>query len=260
MSKILVFYRSCDVNANGKVRPNWFSKEGCFKTLMETKDDQCEIHVLFDETNTTKTMKDLEAQFPDVDSITFITGGSDGKSLEASIQYILAKHERNEIHDNDIMYLLEDDYMHKEGWPSIIREGCNVVGASFITLYDHSDKYDVRMYPSLDSKIFVTKSCHWRTTPSTTNTYALRFKVFKATLEEHKEFVKNRTGSQLDHEKFMFLASKGYNVISSIPGYSTHCELQFLSPLWRKTSVQLQQLDSGVQFKQVKEKRDERLL
>ena len=39
--------------------------------------------------------------------------------------------------------------------------------------YDHLDKYKLPQYKELKSQIFVTKSCHWRTVPSTTFTFGV---------------------------------------------------------------------------------------
>ncbi|MGE5196456.1 MAG: hypothetical protein ACM3JI_03900 [Anaerolineae bacterium] len=128
-----------------------------------------------------------------------------------------------------ILYFLEDDYLHKEGWVDILIEGFTIEKADYITLYDHKDKYDDSNYEMLRSKIFQTNSCHWRTTPSTTNTFATRFKTLQEDLDIHREFSSKRTISS-DHEKFCKLAEKGRVLVSSIPGFATHAEPKFASP------------------------------
>ena len=41
--------------------------------------------------------------------------------------------------DNDIVYFVEDDYLHLEGSEQLIEEG--IERADYVSLYDHPDKY-----------------------------------------------------------------------------------------------------------------------
>ena len=84
--------------------------------------------------------------------------------------------------DNDIIYLVEDDYIHKPGSKEILLEGLEF--AEFVSLYDHSDKYIKNgPNPFIDggeySKVMLSKSTHWRTTNSTTMTFATKVKYLK---------------------------------------------------------------------------------
>jgi hypothetical protein len=109
--------------------------------------------------------------------------------------------------------------------------------ADYVTLYDHKDKYFFPMYHSLQSRIFHTKSCHWRTTPSMTQTFAVRWKTLMEDLSIHRKFSKSRQISQ-DHLKFLALSRQGRTLISSLPGFSTHAELEFASPCFNWTQLQ----------------------
>jgi hypothetical protein len=127
------------------------------------------------------------------------------------------------------IYFVEDDYMHKQGWVDILLEGLSIPDIDYATLYDHRDKYFLPLYQTLHSKIYHTSSCHWRTTPSTTNTFAMKFKTLLRDLEIHRAFSLNRRISA-DHEKFCKLHEMGRVLVSSIPGWSTHTEPEFASP------------------------------
>jgi hypothetical protein len=85
------------------------------------------------------------------------------------------------------------------------------------------------MYKDLTSKIFHTSSCHWRTTPSTTNTFAMRYSTLMEHLPIHRQFSSGQKISA-DHEKFLELGRQGALLISSIPGWSTHIESNLVSP------------------------------
>jgi len=225
MSKIKIFVRHCNFSSNsvGKSRPEWFSRENCWTNLKQTSDLNTEINVMFDGTPNKEHFL-----FGDKEGYNLICkhGGDDARSFLNLLEYV---HEQN-IDDNTILYFLEDDYYHKSGWTDIMREGFKFIGVDYITLYDCSDKYWLPMYDQLQSKIIATPSSHWRTTPSTTNTYAMLASTFKKHYNIHKEYCDLEKGYTRDHDKFLRLWNEGSNLISCLPGYSTHCETEYLSP------------------------------
>jgi hypothetical protein len=88
-------------------------------------------------------------------------GGTDAHSFINMIRYILTLDK--EIPQNAIIYLLEDDYVHKAGWSSALREAFDDNLADYVTLYDHNDKYKHPMYKGLRSELFVTNmQCYMR--------------------------------------------------------------------------------------------------
>lgn len=222
---IRIFQRHCNFSSNSvtKDRPEWFTREKCFNNLLRTTDRNKNIDITI--------MFDGE---PDVDhfinkydvNIIKKKGGTDGHSFLNMVEYV----ETLDLDDNDIIYFLEDDYIHQYGWVDIMLEGFSSISVDYITLYDHNDKYFLPSYQNLQSKILVTKNIHWRTTPSTTNTYACRFKIFKKHIHIHKEYCDLDRGFTRDHDKFIRLWQEGSNLISPIPGYSTHAETPYMSP------------------------------
>src|SRR5262249_45860983 len=114
-----------------------------------------------------------------------------------------------DLHPETILYFVEDDYIHRPGWLEVLLEGINLT--DYATLYDHKDKYF--LYPGLTSRIFASRTCHWRTTPSTTNTFGCRFKTLLKHLPIHRKFSMDRSISS-DHEKFCQLAAEGAILIS----------------------------------------------
>ena len=155
-----------------------------------------------------------------------VKGGNDAQSFLNLLNYV----NEQEYGDDDIIYFLEDDYLHKEGWIDILLEGFEHIGADYYTLYDHPDKYWSGMYDELQSKVIATPTVHWRTAPSTTNTYACKFKTLKEHFDIHVKYCDLAAKWTKDHDKFTHLWSIGSNLISCIPGYSTHVEGNMLSP------------------------------
>jgi glycosyltransferase involved in cell wall biosynthesis len=188
-----------------KKRPPHFSREACHRNLLATAKDRAHggDHFL--------KGKAIEIQ-----------EGSEARSFLRQLNFV----KDLPLHPDTIVYFLEDDYLHRPGWVDVLFEGFSL-GADYVTLYDHRDKYT--MYPKLRSQIFATPSCHWRTTPSTTNTYAMRFSTLLEDFLIHRRFSLARNITA-DHDKFCFLGKKGRVLISSMPGFSTHADPEFVSP------------------------------
>ena len=153
----------------------------------------------------------------------------------------LALDEALKMADNDTVYFLENDYLHKPNSRVIIEEGFTL-GASFVSLYDHPDKYlspDKGGNPycqggAEDTRVYLTDSCHWKITNSTTMTFAAEVK----TLKENEEILRKHTmmSHPNDFEMFLELRKNNKLLITPIPGYATHGETAWLSPLtdWSK--------------------------
>jgi hypothetical protein len=116
------------------------------------------------------------------------------------------------------------------------------LGIEYVTLYDHPDKY---MEPGVggnphcygkaeNTRVFLGQYCHWKITNSTTMTFAAKVRTLK---QDEKILRQWTSGSHPnDFQMFSELRSKGRQLISPIPGYATHGETKWLSPLtnWRQ--------------------------
>jgi hypothetical protein len=227
MNKIKVFLRHWNgaINRKQNVRPDWFSYEKCYRSV---KNADVDLTILLD-----GNKENHHFQFDNEDKVIEFIGGSDA----ASFLFCLETIKNSNPHDDDIIYIIEDDYLHISGWESVLTETFETFNVDYVTLYDHPDKYFLQMYEELQSKVLYTQSSHWRTTPSTCNTYSGRWKTFKKHWDTHIKYcTPEHTHDGYDHTKFLDLWQQGSNLISPIPGYSTHCELPFLSPLisWSK--------------------------
>ena len=129
------------------------------------------------------------------------------------------------IEDGDLIYFLENDYLHIEGWlPKIFELFSTYNGLDYVSLYDHNDKYFLPIYNNLVSKIITTNTHHWRTTPSTCGSFILSKEKFI----EDFDILSTMEG---DHNKFLWLNQyRNRSVITPIPGLSTHVMNDLLSP------------------------------
>ena len=138
--------------------------------------------------------------------------------------------------DDEIIYFIENDYIHKPDSQKIIEEGFEL-GASFISLYDNPDKY---LDPSKggnpycqggaeDTRVYLTDNCHWKITNSTTMTFAAKV----STLKQTESMLRKYTTGTYPNDFHMFLDLRQNNqlLITPLPGHSTHGETAWLSPL-----------------------------
>jgi hypothetical protein len=201
------------------------NKEVCFENAYNTFKD-CKWTIVCDRLNDdTKTFLEkfnLELTHVDI-------GNNAG-----SFNYVLDK--ALELDNKEIVYLLEDDYLHKPNSKQIITDGIEL-GFDYVTLYDHPDKY---MNPidggnpfcsgmSEETRVYLGDNCHWKLTNSTTMTFASKVK----TLREDEKIIRKWTSETHPHDFQMFMELKqNFRRLSSpIPGYSTHCETRWLTPL-----------------------------
>ena len=224
--KIEVFVRHChySVASAQKERHLGFSHEKCFENLLETADlSRVNFTFLLDTHFGKNKTHFIERQTDH--PVVEIDAGCEAQAFLDLIDYVLTQ----KLSDTTILYFLEDDYLHRNNWTNVLLEAFTLDKADYVTLFDHRDKYFDPMYEGLQSEIFHTQSCHFRTTVSTTNTYAMRMGTLKKHLSIHREFSENRSVSA-DHETFLALGRVGATLLSSIPGYSTHAEPKYASP------------------------------
>ena len=222
MSKpIHIFVRHTNKSVDRKkdVKPEWFSFQKCFDSLIT---DNVDITVCLD-----GKLENHNVDFRGKEVIEFV-GGSDHASFDFLLETVVAK----DLDADTIVYLVEDDYMHRPDWDLVMMDVFESFNVDYVTLYDHPDKYFLPMYETLQSNLLVSKLSHWRSTPSTCNTYAGKMVTFKKHWDIHKLYCRSDvTHDGYDHTKFTHLWNEGSNLISCVPGYSTHCENQFVSPL-----------------------------
>ena len=233
MEKIKVYIRHSYYSPNTSIpnrkRPEWFDKKKVWENFIRVTDqDLCDIKVIYD----THFGDNTEDFFDSSVDIIKINCGTEASSFLATLDII--KNDSNS--EEDIIYIIEDDYLHLPGWENILIEGLNL-GIDYISLYDHLDKY--KDYPDLKSKIYLSDSRHWRTVPSTCNTYACRYSTLIGDFDIHRKYsIEHHGGVSSDNSKFLHLGRMGRILITPIPGYSTHCNLE-MSPIidWSKYSI-----------------------
>ena len=141
--------------------------------------------------------------------------------------------------DNEIVYFIENDYLHLPGSKRIIEEGLDEIGADFVSLYDHPDKYIDGANPYVQgggemTRVMLSTSSHWKVTNSTTMTFASKVKTLRKTENILREYTQG--SYPRDFDMFVHLYNSAHYLVTPIPGYSTHGETAWLTPLinWSK--------------------------
>jgi len=221
-----IFLRMCTFSEQSvnKKRPDWFDREKCFDVIH--RESPGSLTVIFD--------GDPGTHFVSKRGVPIINAhlGSDSKSFSFMLDHVKSL----DLSPEEIVYFVEDDYLHKPGFSKILEQGFQT-GADYVTLYDHGDKYQPGYFqmhaPGFPLQMVTTESTHWRTTPSTTNTYAMKFKTLLTDFDIHKKSCSGPGITTDDHNKFLELWKRGRSLISCVPGYSTHCDYAGISPCVR---------------------------
>ena len=220
-----IIYRISDAGYN-KVKPDYINNENCLANATKEFDDSI-WSVIAD--NVSKDTNDMIQKYVTRDCILYTEKGNGAATFNLALDEALT------YDDDEIIYFIENDYLHKPGSQKIIQDAFEL-GASFVSLYDHPDKY---IGPNKggnpyceggaeDTRVYLTDSCHWKITNSTTMTFAAKV----STLKRVKHILRKHTNDTYPNDFNMFLELRENSelLITPIPGYATHGETAWLSP------------------------------
>lgn len=223
VKNLQTYYRLSDCGYD-KVKPSYINNETCLRNFV-SQFGQKNLHLIADNVNDS-TWNRINELYPSITS-SRTTFGNGAASFNMALDLALKQTECEGV------YFVEDDYLHHPRSYEILIEGLEL-GADYITLYDHPDKYFDGGNPLIEgdgevTKVYLTKSCHWKLTNSTTMTFAATVK----TLKKNEPVLRKWTSSTHPHDfdMFMELRDMGSSLISPIPGYATHGETKWLCPL-----------------------------
>lgn len=228
---MIILYRISDAGYN-KIKPKYINNENCLRNAVETfKNAKWSVYA----DNVSIETDNMIQNYVTRSDIEYVSVGHGAGTFNLTLDKAL-KYE-----DDEIVYFLENDYIHKPESLEIIKQGFEL-GASFVSLYDHPDKYlppekggnPYCQGGAEDTRVYLTKDCHWKITNSTTMTFAAKV----STLKRVEPILRKHTNGTHPNDFQMFLELRQNNelLITPIPGYSTHGETAWLSPLtdWEK--------------------------
>jgi hypothetical protein len=230
-----------------KDKPHYINNENCLKNFIRVfgKDD---VLILFDEEyclreyyrESTHDIKQAISNFHylkdwcDDEQIDYeyIQAGSSAKSFNLALDVALT------FDEDEIVYFVENDYIHKIGSKEILKNIFKSIVSDnlFVSLYQHPDKF---LHSSLGGNPFVNldnsyvtylyegDDCHWNVVDSTTMTFATKVK----TLKKFEHILREFTVGTYPHDAQMFwkIGKNGGKLITPFPSYSTHGETKWLA-------------------------------
>lgn len=262
MRALISIYRISDLSNFEKIKPDYASKENCLR-VFEREFGKDNLVIICD--NVQEETYKMALKYAHKENVFVTTNGNTGAFIYS---WNTAFNLLEQVPEDTIFYFVEDDYIHRRGARDILLEAFDQLNANYVTLYDHPDKYqnfkderfswdhgkiddDVNgirvpkhIYLTLDSEIkrsselYITKSTHWRTTGSTTMTFATTATDIK---EDYEEMIKLHTGKHLPMggDTFRMLYKKGKQLINPIPSYTAHAEEKWLPYFinWKKEAT-----------------------
>lgn len=215
-----------------KEKPDYINNKNCFENALKTF-NKANWLVIADNVNE-ETKKYLNNK---VKTVQYVSVGHGAGTFNLALDFALGINDPYEV-----VYFLENDYIHKPLSAQILQDGASDMGFDYVTLYDHPDKY---LNPieggnpfcngrAEDTRLYLGEHCHFKLTNSTTMTFATKVK----TLKEDENILRKWTSDThpYDFQMFMELKQKGKRLASAVPGFATHGETKWLSPLtdWKK--------------------------
>ena len=224
-----VIYRTSEIGYP-KDKPNYINNKNCFENALQVF-NKANWYVIADNVRD-ETKEYLNSK---VEAVKYVSVGHGAGTFNLALDVAL------NLPSSEIVYFLENDYLHKPGADKVLEDGIEL-GFDYVTAYDHPDKY---LNPfeggnpfcngrAEDTRVYLGQYCHFKLTNSTTMTFASSVKTLKEDEEVLRKWTKDT--HPYDFQMFMELKQVGRRLASSIPGYSTHGETEFLSPLtdWQK--------------------------
>jgi len=223
-----IIYRISDAGYN-KVKPEYINNENCLINALNIFSTEKHDWIVIAD-NVSENTKNMIEKY--ILNPQYVSVGHGAGTFNLALDMALKEK------DDEIIYFLENDYLHKPGADKILEEGFSL-GFDYVSLYDHPDKYINGANPFVEdggevTRLMLTNSCHWKLTNSTTMTFAARV----STLKQDEAILRDFTSGTHPNDFQMFLAlrEKQHGLITPVPGYSTHGETAWLSPLtdWSK--------------------------
>lgn len=226
-----IIYRISDAGYN-KVKPEYINNENCLKNaLLIFPPYEYDWSIIAD--NISEETNDMIQKYISRDHILYVSIGHGAGTFN------LALDEALQSSDDEIIYFIENDYIHLPGSPEILEEGFEL-GASYMALYLHPDKFIPPFKggnPEVDydggymTKIYRGKTQLFGMFNSTTMTFAAKVK----TLKEDEPILRKWTSEKHpnDFQMFLELRDKGSALLCPLNTYSTHGETAWLAPLYK---------------------------
>ena len=224
-----IIYRISDTGYN-KIKPDYINNENCLKNAVKIFKD-ADWSIIAD--NISAETNNMIQKYKSKDHIYYVEKGNGAATFNLALDEALT------YNDDEIVYFIENDYIHLPNSQNIIEEGIKL-GAPYVTLYLHPDKFippqqggnpEVGGDGGYNTNIYRGETELWGMFNSTTMTFASKVK----TLKEDEEILRKWTSETHpnDFKMFLELREQGQSLLCPLNTYSTHGETAWLAPLYK---------------------------
>ena len=226
-----IIYRISDTGYN-KVKPDYITNENCLKNFCNVFFDHIyDILVIAD--NCSDDTITMINKYIDPVNIRKVSVGHGAGTFNLALDMAL------KWDDDEIVYFVENDYLHLQNSPQILEEGFKLE-SPYVTLYLHPDKFippfqggnpEVDQDGGYPTKIFRGETQLFGMFNSTTMTFAAKVK----TLKEDEAILRKWTSGTHpdDFRMFLELRDNGKALLCPLNTFSTHGETMWLAPLYK---------------------------
>lgn len=204
MNQFLIYRHTSKTNL--KNRPEGFSKRACLENLLSTFSGWKIICVADNcDQDTLSYLSSLH--FFRIDEMRLGNAGSFKHIVYNVVPSLSA---------DDIIYIVEDDYLHTSNASSVLLEGLQYF--DYVSLYDHPDKYGAFQHGrnpfvlknsfSEPTQVFKGKT-YWRTTNSSTFSFACKVSTFMDDIRFWRYSVSRKNHVE-DFKTWLLITKPGY--------------------------------------------------
>lgn len=224
-----IIYRISDTGYN-KIKPNYINNETCLANAIKIFKD-ADWSIIAD--NISVETNNMIQKYKSKDHIYYVEKGNGAATFNLALDEALT------YNDDEIVYFIENDYIHLPNSQKIIEEGIKL-GAPYVTLYLHPDKFippqqggnpEVGEDGGYNTNIYRGETELFGMFNSTTMTFASTVK----NLKEDEGILRKWTSvtHPNDFQMFLELREQGKSLLCPLNTYSTHGETSWLAPLYK---------------------------
>ena len=224
-----IIYRISDTGYN-KVKPDYITNESCLKNFVSIFNNQ-NLYIIAD--NCSKETMNMITKYVHLPNIVNVSIGHGAGTFNLALDMAL------KWEDDEIVYFVENDYIHLPNSAQMLEEGFKL-GAPYVTLYLHPDKFMTPLQggnPEVNNdggyltRIYRGETQLFGMFNSTTMTFAARVKSLR---EDETILRKYTSGTHPnDFKMFLELGDNGKALLCPLNTFSTHGETQWLAPLYK---------------------------
>lgn len=235
-----ILYRISDTGYK-KDKPDYINNRNCFRNALKTFPNA--VWIIIADNCGERTINMLVNTLNECNitnyKINQVRVGNGAASFNLALDYVLQLTDndtRTVLNPMEIIYFLENDYLHLPGSESKLIDMFDNLEPDFATLYCCPDKFitpqeggnpNVEWDGGYLTKVYFCSNQWWCMADSTTMTFAARLR----TIVKHEDILRKHTNGNhpWDYQMFMELRDNDASLLMPIPSLSTHGETAWLA-------------------------------